>query len=163
VFSIRNEAAARAFKNIELAAHQAVESLEHCIGANYYVIHDSGRDLLQVHDWYLTVLRSTSFKVGMDYAEPVLVNEGFRYINEQARDKMFFYLPDAEANTKIKGIDADYMKLMGIKSCALFLVKNEGHVYHMVSLNFDLTNPKTINKNIRKTLADFKRAVLQNI
>jgi len=160
---VKDEFAERAFKNIESAAHHSVESLEHCIGANYYVIHDSGEDLRNVEKWYLAVLRSTSFAIGTDYQEPVLINSGFRWLNEQARDKMFIYVPDAENEPNLKGIDGEYMSTMGIKSCALCLVKNETKVYHLVSLNFDVVNPKKINPNLRKTIFEFKRSVLSNI
>lgn len=160
---IKNEFAEKAFKNIEQAAHHAVESLEHCIGANYYVIHDSGGDLRDTDKWYLAVLRSTSFAVGTDYAQPIIVNNGFRWFNENIRDRMFYYVSNAEKEKNLEGIDGDYCKTMGIKSFAGALVKNEGHVYHIVSLNFDIIEPKKVNPDIRKIIFEFKRSVLTNI
>lgn len=160
---IKDEFVERAFRNIEVFSHHAVENLEHCIGANYYVIHDSGNDLKHVKDWYLAVIRSTSFEVGIDYADPVLVNNGFRWFNENVRDKLFFCVDDAYNNENLKGIDGDYCMAMGIKSFAGCLVKNEGNVYHMISLNFDKENPKDYNPELRKVIFEFKRSVLSNI
>lgn len=160
---IKDEFLQKAFKSIEAAAHHAVESLEHCIGANYYVIHDSGNDLKNVDDWYLAVLRSTSFAVGTDYEKPVLIGNGFRWLNEQARDKVFFYVPDTFNEENLSGIEGDYLKAMDIKSCAICLVKNEKSVYHFVSLNFDMVQPKKLNTNLRKVLFEFKRTVMLNI
>lgn len=160
---VKREIAENRLKNIEAAAHQSVEVLKGCIGANYYLIHDSGKDLSLTDKWFMTILRSTSFNLSIDYEEPVPVDKGFKWLNSMTRDRFFYVISDSQKEEHFTQGEKDYLNLMGIKSACVILVRNEGTRIHMASFNFEHINPLEANKELRKIAMGFKRAILANI
>jgi hypothetical protein len=160
---VKKEIAENRLKNIEASAHQAVEVLTGCIGANYYLVHDSGKHLSLTDNWFMTILRSTSFNLAIDFEHPVALEEGFRWLNTMGRDRFFYVIDDMEKEKHFTQGEKDYMSLMGIRSACVMVVRNEGSRIHMASFNFEHTNPLKNNPELRKIAMGFKRAILANI
>ncbi|EAR15450.1 hypothetical protein RB2501_14019 [Robiginitalea biformata HTCC2501] len=172
-------AAFNARREIETHALNTKYSMEHCIGVNYYSIHNGGETITVDGKWELEVYLSTEPYLEVDFPDNEddggdirgpknTIWRGWAWLNNEAlQSEIPVYIPDV---SKFPGLYVGrakpYLEQAGIKSTVVMLVENQGTDFLFVSFNFDVINPHEVNGGIAmlsRKMYDFQRFVKERI
>lgn len=169
-------AAFQARQEMEIEAIRTKLSMEHCIGVNFYSIHNGGETIQVDGKWHLEVYLSTEPELETDFPDlqddspqiyPRISNmfRGWAWLNNEAlKNQVPIYIPDV---SKFPGLynnrAKSYLDASGIKSTMVMLVENRGNEFLFVSFNFDVVNPHELNPDWQSKIYHFRRFVRNRI